>query len=119
MRRQHGIGIVGLVFVLVIVAFVAIIGVKLVPVYIEYFSIKRALVNAARSPEARNGSAADLRKAFARRVEVDNIKAVAPADVDISKENGNPVLSVAYSSKIPLFGNINACIDFTASSAGN
>lgn len=119
MRRQWGIGIVGLVVILAIAGFVAVIGFKLVPAYLEYFSIKRALVNTANAPEARNASVADLRKAFEKRVEVDNIKAVTPADIDITKEGGTPVLSVSYASRVPLFANINACIDFSASSASN
>jgi hypothetical protein len=116
MRKQQGIGIVALVFVLAVAAFIVIIGLKLVPVYLEYFSIKRALVHTVQE-DARNATVADLRKAFQRRAEVDDIKSVTAADIDITKEGGTPVMSVSYAAKVHLFYNASLCMDFDANSA--
>ena len=119
MRRQQGIGIVALILLLAVLGFAAVIGFKLVPVYLEYFTIKRALVSTVQSPEAKNASVGDLRKAFERRAEVDNIKAVTSAELDITKEGGNPVMTASYSTKVHLFANVSACLDFDATSTPN
>ncbi|MBA2690144.1 MAG: DUF4845 domain-containing protein [Burkholderiales bacterium] len=117
MGGQRGIGAVGFILALVIAVFAVIVAIRLVPAYLEYFTIKRALVNTAQSPESKNATVPNLRKAFERRAEVDNIKAISASDVDITQEGGNPVLSANYSVKVPLFANVSACIDFSASSS--
>lgn len=118
MQRQLGLGLVGLVLVLALIGVVVILGLKMVPAYLEYFNIKRALTHVVQQ-DARNATVADLRKAFQRRAEVDEIKSVTAADIDITKEGGTPVMSVAYAAKVHLFYNISACMDFEASSSAN
>ena len=113
--RQQGLGLVPLILVLAIVGTIIVIGLKLVPVYLEYYSIKRALVHTVQE-DARNATVADLRKAFQRRAEVDDIKSVAAAEVDITKDGGTPVMSVSYAAKVHLFYNASICLDFDASS---
>jgi hypothetical protein len=114
-RRQQGLGLVPLILVLAIAGTVIVIGLKLVPVYLEYYSIKRALVHTVQE-DARNATVADLRKAFQRRAEVDDIKSVTAAEVDITKDGGTPVMSVSYAAKVHLFYNASICLDFDASS---
>ena len=118
MQRQQGLGLVGLILVLGVIGVVAVLGLKMVPAYLEYYNIKRAL-NHVVQQDARNATVADLRKAFQRRAEVDDIKSVTAADIDITKEGGAPVMSVSYAAKVHLFYNINACMDFEASSSSN
>ena len=42
---------------------------------------------------------------------------MTPGELDISKEGGEVVISVAYAKKVPLFANVALCIDFVASTA--
>ncbi len=67
--------------------------------------------------EGRTGSVVDIRKAFDRRADIDGITVVTGADLDISKDGGDIVISFAYTKKIPLFANVSLLIDFAASSA--
>ena len=43
MKRQRGMGFAGVLAVLVGIIFLAIVGMKMVPAYIEYFAIKKAV----------------------------------------------------------------------------
>ncbi|MES2355459.1 MAG: DUF4845 domain-containing protein [Pseudomonadota bacterium] len=115
-HRQRGEGVIGVALLVVVIGFAVIIGLKLTPIYLEYMAVKRAIVNTAQSPELKNATVNELRKSIERRFEVDNVKAITPADVDITKEGGRPVLSASYSVKVPLVSNVNLCIDFNTSS---
>jgi hypothetical protein len=42
---------------------------------------------------------------------------VTGADLEISKDGGDTVISFAYTKKIPLFANVSLLIDFAASSS--
>jgi len=116
MRQQRGMGFAGVLLLLIAIVFVAIIGMKLVPAYIEYFTIKNAITAITQSGQLRNATVADVRKAFDSRANVDDITAVKPGDLEITKDGNDVVIAFAYEKKVPLFYNISLVIDFAASS---
>jgi hypothetical protein len=115
-KRQQGLGFAGVIILLIGIVFIAIIGMKLVPAYIEFYTIKKAVNSMTSSGELRGASVADVRKAFDRRTAIDDITAVTPADLEITKEGNEVVISFAYEKRIPLFYNISVLIDFAGSS---
>ena len=115
-QRQQGLGFAGVLLLLIAIVFIAIIGMKLVPAYIEYFTIKKAITAMSQSGELRGGSVADIRKAFDRRAAVDDINVISPQDLEITKEGNEIVISFAYEKRIKLFYNISVLIDFAGSS---
>ncbi|MCW5622842.1 MAG: DUF4845 domain-containing protein [Burkholderiales bacterium] len=112
MNRQQGLSLTGLLIVSAVVAFTAIVGFKLVPTYIEYFTIKRVINDL--SQEVRGGSVRDVQSAFDRRALIDDIKSVNGRDLEISKVGEGFDIRAEYSVQVPLFSNISACIDFVA-----
>lgn len=94
----------------------AMLGLKVGPPYLEYLQIKKALAGIVESGEVRGGSVNDVRKAFDRRANVDNIQAVTSQDLDITKEGNELVISFSYPKKVPLFGNVSLLFDFSGSS---
>ena len=115
-QRQQGLGFAGVLILLIGIVFIAIIGMKLVPAYIEYFTIKKAITGMTQSGELRGASVADVRKAFDRRAAVDSITIVQPQDLEITKDGNEIVVAFAYEKRIPLFYNISVVIDFAGSS---
>jgi hypothetical protein len=115
-QRQQGLGFAGVLIVLIAIIFVAIIGMKLVPAYIEYFTIKKAVTSMTSSGELRGATVADVRRAFDRRTAVDDITSVRPEDLEITKDGNEIVISFAYEKRVPLFYNISVLIDFAGSS---
>ncbi len=116
MKRQRGVTFVGMLFIAGLIVFAAIIGLKLVPAYIEYATVVNILREIARSPEGRTGSPKDIQTSFRKRTQIDAIETIKPEDIEIDKEGDQVVLTANYSVKIKLFGNLNACIDFAPSS---
>jgi len=114
-NRQQGITLMGLIALGVILIFVALLGMKLVPSYIEYGSVKKALAGIAVDTRGRNASVADIRRAFDNRSAIDDINSVKANDLEISKEGNEYLVSAAWRREIPLFANLGIYIDFTAS----
>jgi uncharacterized protein DUF4845 len=117
MKRQQGVTFVGMMFIAALIIFGAIIALKLVPAYIEYATVVQHLREIARSPEARGGSPREVQMLFSKRAQIDNIKAITANDIDVSREGDTVLLTASYETKVKLFGNLNACIDFEASSS--
>ncbi len=115
MNKQRGVTISGLLVIAVLLIAVVIIGFKVFPAYTEYLSIKKAITEIAKNPESR-GSVKEIQAAYERRSAIDDFKSVRGTDLEISKQGDRVTIGAAWSVKIPLFYNVNACVDFDARS---
>lgn len=116
MYKQRGVGLSGLFLWSFVLFFVAVLGMKLVPVYREYAAIRSALIAIANDPVLQNGTKAEIRTSFNKRAQIDDISVVDEGDIEFNKENGQVVLSIIYSVKTPLFANISLYLDFNVRS---
>ena len=115
MHKQTGVSLGGLMIILVILAVLGLLGLKVGPAYMEFYTAKKAITGVAL--EAKSGSGvAELRKAFDRRAQIDDITVIAGKDLEITKEGGEVVLSFSYRKEVPLFANLGLYFDFAASS---
>ena len=115
MRKQFGVSMFGVLFISIGLVLVAVGGMKVAPAYIEYMSVKKAVAGIVQGGEAR-GTVADIRRAFDKRAQVDDINVISGKDLEISKEGNDVVVAFSYPKKIPLFGNVSIYFDFSGSS---
>jgi hypothetical protein len=115
MNRQRGVTFIGMMFIAGLLVFAAIIGLKLIPSYIEYATVVNILRDIAHSPEGR-GSPKEIQSSFRKHAQIDAIETIKAEDIEVDKEGDQVVLRAHYSVKIGLFGNLSACIDFSPSS---
>lgn len=111
--RQQGLTLTGLIFVLAIVAVIAVLGMKVVPTAIEYSAIRKAIVSA----KAAGTTISEIRAAFNRQANVGYIDAIAGKDLDIVKVDGETVVSFAYQKKIPLLGPASLLLEYSGTTA--
>jgi hypothetical protein len=114
--KQRGMGVVSGFFAIVLLVLAALVAIKVTPVWIEYFSLKKVLAAMTNSGDLRNGTIADVRKSFDRRADIDNITVVSARDLNVKNENGEFVVYFDYQSVVPLFGNASLVFDFAGSS---
>jgi len=116
MRDQKGFTFWSLSLTIVCAVFFLILGMKLVPSYIEYFTIKKALTTLKSNGSLKTMSKADIQTSFNHARLIDNIKSVTADDLEIGKDDaGNTTVSVEYQVKVPMVANITALLDFAAS----
>ncbi|MET0216792.1 MAG: DUF4845 domain-containing protein [Casimicrobiaceae bacterium] len=116
-RLQKGIGFIGLTFVVVVLGALVLLGFRLLPAYIQYFTVKGALNEITHNPELKNASPQEIRSAFDKRAMVNDIRIIQGKELEIEKGSDGYTVSANYSQQIPLFQNVSACIDFSASSS--
>jgi hypothetical protein len=114
--KQRGITMVGVLFVAAVLLIVAMLALKLVPAYVDYFTVQKILSAMGGDSSTGSKSNAELRDDFARRAKIDNIKVVTPEDLVIDRSGGVPVISVDYEFQAPLVANVRLVVDFSASS---
>ncbi|MDC8758437.1 DUF4845 domain-containing protein [Janthinobacterium fluminis] len=111
--RQGGISLVGLIVVLAIVGFVGVLGLKIVPTYVEY----RAISNGIKLAKAGGNTVREIQAAFDKNASATYIETITGKDLVIGAENGEIQVSFAYEKKIPLVGPASLLIDYSGSTA--
>ena len=114
--RQKGITLLGLIFGSFILVLVALLAMRLLPSYLEYFTIKKNLVAIGKETAGREATTTDIRRSFEARRAIDDITSVTATDLAITKEGNGFLIGASYRREVPLFANIGVYIDFEASS---
>lgn len=113
-REQAGLSMIGFLLVAALGVMAVLLGLKIAPAYIEFYSLKNVLTTIVSDPELRDASVADIRRSFERRSLIGDIKVVTASDLEIAKSGGTLTIGTSYSVKVPLAGNVSACLDFEA-----
>jgi len=116
MRQQRGIALSGLLFWGIVIALVAVLGMKVTPEYMDYFKIQKSVKAVA--AEANGKTLTEIRAAYEKYASVNQISTVKSTDLDISKDGNEIVIAFEYEKRIPLFWNVSLLIDFQGSSSG-
>jgi hypothetical protein len=117
MKLQRGFSLSSLMVAGLIFALAALLTMKVLPEWIEYGKAVKAVKATAADSSLGEASPAQVRAAYAKRADIDEIKSVSAEDLDVTKEAGELIISFAYTKKIPMFGNMSLVFDFEGSSA--
>lgn len=110
MNKQRGVTLSGLLIWGIIIAAVAMLGMKISPELIDYYKIRKDVTATAASASGK--TVGEIRSTFSRYADVDQIQAITATDLDISKEGNKVVIAFSYEKRIPLFANVSLLIDF-------
>jgi hypothetical protein len=114
--RQSGLTLIGFIFVAIVVVAVALLGFRVTPAYIEYFSVMKILkqmINESRD----NVTLTEMRRDFDRRAGADYVDAVHGNDIELSKEGNTVTVSANWTTTLHLVGNVSLLIEFQASAS--
>ncbi|MFC5475166.1 DUF4845 domain-containing protein [Paraherbaspirillum soli] len=112
-RKQQGITLFGLIVWLAILGGIGVMGAKVVPTAVEFFSIKKAIA----SVRTAGGTVQEIQTAFDRQAEVGYIDAIQGKDLEITKDGNDIQISFAYQKKIPMVGPVSLLIDYAGTTA--
>ena len=108
-KRQTGVTAIGWAIILALVGFFALLTLKMVPVYLEYFKV----VSSLESLESENvSSPGEIRRLLENRFEIDYVTSISPRQVKINNKNNYFDVSAKYDARIHLFANIDVMLAF-------
>lgn len=116
MHKQQGMTFIGLVLMVAGIVFVAVIAMKMVPTYIEYAAVKKAIKKVSNESGFSEMTPKEIKDSFGRSATIDDIKSINENDLVISRGDAGTVVEVEYQVVVPLVANVSALIDFKASS---
>jgi type II secretory pathway pseudopilin PulG len=116
-RSERGITLIGLLLWAIVVAFVALIIVRVLPTVNEYSTIRRAVQVIAKTAPS---TVAEARGAFDKQKEVEySIASIGGKDLQVTKENDKVVIRFAYDKEIELFEPVFLLIKYRGEGRSN
>jgi hypothetical protein len=114
---SRGITLIGLLLWAIVVAFVALIIIRVLPTVNEYSTILRAVKKIAQDAPT---SVAEARAAFEKQKEVEySIASISGKDLQITKENDKVVIRFAYDKEVEIFEPVFLLIKYRGEGRSN
>ncbi|MGJ4729368.1 DUF4845 domain-containing protein [Luteimonas sp. SDU101] len=114
-RKQGGITLLGFIIVAAVVGFFVYIGIRLFPMYSEYYSVKSALKGLASEPGVGSYEPARIQDLLFRRLFVSYTQNVKKEHVKIRRIDSGWQIDVQYEVRKPLVANLDVVGKFHAS----
>ena len=105
--RQSGISLMGFIIVLVLVAFFALIIMKLFPMYSEYYNLRGVMNELASEPASRNMTPNQVYESLQRRFNIAYIESVKKEHVKLIRGKSGNNLNIAYEVRVPMIFNLD------------
>jgi Domain of unknown function (DUF4845) len=112
-QRQRGATFLGIVVILLILGSALYAGIRLVPVYLEYTKVVRALDQVRDEHSAMDKTSPEMiRKSLERRWDVEDISRIGWKEVDIRKVTDGYEIEAAYDAEEPFVANLYLLVKF-------
>ena len=120
--KQTGITLIGFLIILAVVAFFGYMAMKLVPSYVEFMGVKKAMNQIA--TEGSNDRSLDTIRRdllFKMGFQYVDDATIQPSDITITRSAGAQTLHVTYDKQVPFIANIDFLMHFdnSVSLSGN
>lgn len=118
LAKQKGMTFLGFIIVVIAALLLILVGIKIVPNYIEFLSVKKTLVSMSSESSFDNMTNSEIIQSFDQKANIHDITVINGRDLIIASDaNGNKVISAQYEVVEPLAFNLSALMDFKASTA--
>jgi hypothetical protein len=116
-NRQTGMTMIGWLLFMIPVGIVVYAGIRLTPIYLNYYRVVQSLHQLASEVKSADGgggaqTAAALRISLGKRFDVQYVEHPAAAEINFRRVDGNWVATADYEDLAPLFGNVSLIAQF-------
>ena len=115
--RQRGLTILGFILVAAVVIIFAMVGFRVVPSYIEYNSVKKALEDTMRGGSVDPNNQQAFRAELTRRLQTSYVENVKAADAIIQRSGNQLTAELSWERRLHMFGNAYILLEFEAMSS--
>ena len=112
-NKQLGVTAIGWLILLTPFAIVGYAGVRVLPMYLNYMKVTRALEQAGNEMKTNGGAnATGIKNSIDKHFEVDMVEYPDSKTFKITHDNGQWIVEANYDDEAPLFANISIHVTF-------
>ena len=113
MRKQRGVTAIGWVFLLIPMALTLYAGIRVGPVYLNYWRVIDAMQKTASEFKGEDTiNPVQVKNALAKRFDIGYVEGIDSTEIDVHKGGDGWQMSTEYEGVAPLFGNMSIVIAF-------
>lgn len=110
--KQRGMTAISWFLVIVVAALFITFIIRLIPIYIDGFSVYESIGSMATDSKLNTYSAKGVKKTLLKRLNLNSVYSVTPDDIYISKSSGKTIIEVDYEVRENLVGNLDFVVSF-------
>jgi hypothetical protein len=110
-NTERGITFIGLVILVVFIGTFVYAGIRLTPVYLEYFEVVKAF-DGIKAEASGAVSPQSIRVQLQKRFDVDDVKSLDARDVEITRDGGVWTIHASWTAETPFVANISFLLHF-------
>lgn len=112
-RHQKGMTGISMALILVLVAFFAMVVLRLFPIYMEHFSVTSHLKSLSNEAGMSKKTNSEIISTLQKRFSIDDVKSVTDEHIFIDREKGGLVtVAVEYEVRTPAMSNVDMVVNF-------
>ena len=108
---QGGLSIIGFLFVAIVVVAIVMIGFRVMPSYIEYYTVQKVIAKTLQD-EPEPFSLSQFRKDFDLKASADYIDSVRGSDIEVTKQNNQLIATAEWTKTLHMVGNASLLLEF-------
>ena len=108
-RNNRGLTLIGFLVVLCVAGFFAYLAMRLLPMYVEYFGVVKAMEAVKNEPGASQKSLEEIRRDLSAKFDTQYVddNSVPPQAISVRREAGGATLRIAYEKRVNFMYNID------------
>jgi Tfp pilus assembly major pilin PilA len=112
--KSRGITFIGFIILLLVIGFFAYLAMRLVPMYVEYMGVVKAMEQVRSEPGANNRSPEEIRRSLSLKFDTQYVdsNAVPPQAIRVIREGNSQSLNINYERRVPFIHNIELLATF-------
>jgi hypothetical protein len=114
-NKQQGMTLISWMIVIAIALFFILVGIKMVPSYLENYSIRHILAEAEDDRRFRDMTRGEMKKTILKRFKVNGIYNFNKDDLKLKAGKGGTDIKVDYEVRKPVAGNVEVVMSFSES----
>ncbi|MCK9619964.1 MAG: DUF4845 domain-containing protein [Methylobacter sp.] len=112
LKRQQGLTLISLVFILGLIGFFVMLTLKIVPIYLDHGKVKSALEALKATPELQTKSEYEIRDSLNKRFSINYVYDVKPENIKVIKHGNYVKVDIEYETVVKLVSNLSALAEF-------
>ena len=111
-RHQQGLTFISLVFILALIAFFVLLGLKIGPIYLNHSKVASALAEIEKTPDIEEQSEAEIRGSLNKRFDINYVDDVTQDDIKVTRHNDYLKVAIEYEVVTKIAGNLSVLVEF-------
>ncbi len=111
-NRQSGLTFISILMLLVILGFYVYLGLKLLPIYLEYYKVKSVVSAVQKESQTAQQTPEQIRQTLMNRFYINEVRRLTGKEIKIKSVPAGTLVEVEWEVREPALGNVDMVVYF-------